>query len=97
MFPQIKSVQYSRFTLQRDEEADRHVEIKLSDDDACEHAQVAEPGGSPSFRPAPRGGSGSKRLLAILALGFLLAFIVGKNTLMAFLIVFFCKRRGICP
>ncbi|XP_077410019.1 transferrin receptor 1b [Vanacampus margaritifer] len=74
----IKSVQYSRFTLQRDEEAERHVEIKLSDDDdANEHAEGVHTNGSPSFRPAPRTGFSGKRLLCILALALLLFFILG--------------------
>ncbi|XP_077365722.1 transferrin receptor 1b isoform X2 [Festucalex cinctus] len=71
----MKSVQYRRFTLQRDEEAERHVEIKLSDDGANEHAEGG--GGSPSFRPAPAAGFSGKRILGILALGLLLFFILG--------------------
>ncbi|XP_054621459.1 transferrin receptor protein 1-like [Dunckerocampus dactyliophorus] len=71
----IKSVQYSRFTLQRDEEADRHVEIKLSDDPADDNTEVGQGEGSPSFRPALQGSS--RRTQCLLVVGFLLIFIAG--------------------
>ncbi|XP_061661014.1 transferrin receptor 1b [Syngnathoides biaculeatus] len=71
----IKSIQYSRFTLQRDDESDRHVEMKLSDDDGGEHVEAGHGDGSPSFRPAPRGGG--KRVLCLLALGVVVVFAIG--------------------
>ncbi|XP_061614053.1 transferrin receptor 1b [Phyllopteryx taeniolatus] len=72
----IKSIQYRRFTLQRNEEGERHVEMKLSDDDCGEHAEAGEGEGSPSFRPAPQG-CGGKRIFCLLVLGFVVVFVVG--------------------
>nr|XP_057915740.1 transferrin receptor protein 1-like [Doryrhamphus excisus]XP_057915741.1 transferrin receptor protein 1-like [Doryrhamphus excisus]XP_057915743.1 transferrin receptor protein 1-like [Doryrhamphus excisus]XP_057915744.1 transferrin receptor protein 1-like [Doryrhamphus excisus] len=71
----IKSVQYSRFTLQRDEEADRHVEIKLSDDPADDNTEVGQGDCSPSFRPAPQGRN--RHMCFLQMMGFLLIFIAG--------------------
>ncbi|XP_005449127.1 transferrin receptor 1b [Oreochromis niloticus] len=70
----VKSVRYSRFTLQPTENGERHVEVKLSEDGTEEFTDV-EAEGSPSFRPAPR--NYSRRYIAWLLLGTLLIFITG--------------------
>ncbi|XP_057680836.1 transferrin receptor 1b [Corythoichthys intestinalis] len=72
----IKSVQYRRFPLQRDDEPNRHVELKMADDD--EQADVANANDSPTYRPAHRpGGAGNKRFIFLLVLGFVVVFTVG--------------------
>ncbi|KAM7369674.1 hypothetical protein PAMP_010978 [Pampus punctatissimus] len=71
----IKSERYSRFTLQPDQDGERHVEVKLSDDTADDATEVGQAEGSPSFRPAPP--RQSRRTLCCLALGILLIFIIG--------------------
>ncbi|KAM9337153.1 transferrin receptor 1b [Symphorus nematophorus] len=70
----IKSERYSRFTLQPAEDGERHVEVKLSDDDTTE-AEGQAAGGSPSFRPAPP--HSSRRNICYMVLGTLLIFIFG--------------------
>uniref|UniRef100_A0A3Q0SQS6 Transferrin receptor 1b n=1 Tax=Amphilophus citrinellus TaxID=61819 RepID=A0A3Q0SQS6_AMPCI len=71
---QVKSVRYSRFTLQPTDSGERHAEVKLSDDGTEEITEV-EAGGSPSFRPALP--NRSRRSIAYLVLGTLLIFITG--------------------
>ncbi|XP_044194832.1 transferrin receptor 1b [Thunnus albacares] len=71
----IKSERYSRFTLQHEEDGERHVEVKLSDDATDDATEVGQAGGSPSFRPAPPRQSRSS--LCYMALGVLLVFIIG--------------------
>nr|XP_019958784.1 PREDICTED: transferrin receptor protein 1-like [Paralichthys olivaceus] len=76
----FKSKRYSRFTLQPVEDGERHVEVKLSDDDADDNMEVAmevegQAGGSPSFRPAPP--RQSQRHIYFLALGIPLIFVIG--------------------
>ncbi|XP_037135169.1 transferrin receptor 1b [Syngnathus acus] len=71
----MKSVRYSRFPTQRDEETNQNVVFKLSEDD--DNAEVGPANGSPRFRPVPNGALNGWRLLIILALSFLLVFAVG--------------------
>ncbi|XP_077592175.1 transferrin receptor 1b [Stigmatopora nigra] len=71
----IKSVQYRRFPLQRDDEPDRHVELKMADDE--DHTEVAHGDDSPVYRPPPSGGSGNKRFVFLMVLGFVVVFTTG--------------------
>ncbi|XP_077480642.1 transferrin receptor 1b [Stigmatopora argus] len=71
----IKSVQYRRFPLQRDDEPDRHVELKMADDE--DHTEVANGDDSAVFRPPPPGGAGNKRFVFLLVLGFVVVFTTG--------------------
>ncbi|XP_030612492.1 transferrin receptor 1b [Archocentrus centrarchus] len=80
----VKSVRYSRFTLQPTDSGERHAEVKLSDDGTEEITEV-EAGGSPSFRPALP--NRSRRSIAYLVLGTLLIFITG------YLVGYFIHRK----
>ncbi|XP_061821109.1 transferrin receptor 1b isoform X2 [Nerophis lumbriciformis] len=71
----IKSVQYRRFTQQCDDDSNRHVEIKLSNDAGDDNTEMEQNDMSPTFRPAPRGNN--RRIFCLLAVGFLVAFILG--------------------
>ncbi|KAF0028470.1 hypothetical protein F2P81_019557 [Scophthalmus maximus] len=72
-----QSERYSRFTLQPAEDGERHVEVKLSDDDAATHDGEVEgrAGDSPTFRLAPP--HHSRRNMCYLALGGLLVLVTG--------------------
>lgn len=65
---------YSRFTLQTEQDGERRVEVKLSEDGLDGDAE-ANAGGSPTFRPAPRGMS--LRNIVYLLVATLLIFIIG--------------------
>ncbi|XP_049605601.1 transferrin receptor 1b isoform X2 [Syngnathus scovelli] len=71
----LKSVRYSRFPTQRDEETNQNVMFKLSEDD--DNAEVGPADGSPRFRRVPDSAFNGWRLFIILALSFLLVFAVG--------------------
>ncbi|XP_053198287.1 transferrin receptor 1b [Scomber japonicus] len=71
----IKSERYSRFTLQPEEDGERHVEVKLHDHSTDDATEVGQAGGSPSFRPAPP--RQSRNTLCYMALGLLLVFVIG--------------------
>ncbi|CAK6968587.1 transferrin receptor 1b [Scomber scombrus] len=71
----IKSERYSRFTLQPEEDGERHVEVKLHDNATDDDTEVGQAGGSPSFRPAPP--RQSRNTLCYMALGLLIVFVIG--------------------
>ncbi|KAM9839395.1 transferrin receptor 1b [Aulostomus maculatus] len=71
----FKTKRYDRFTLQSDEDGERRVEVKLSDDVNDEAVEVGQARGSPTFRLAPQWWS--RRTTCYVALGILLAFVIG--------------------
>ncbi|XP_029002937.1 transferrin receptor 1b [Betta splendens] len=71
----IQSERYSRFTLQRAEDGETHIEVKLSEDGSEESREEGQAEGSPRFRPEPR--RHSRRHLCYLAIGFLLILLTG--------------------
>lgn len=74
---QINSERYSRFTLQRAEDGERHIEVKLSDESSGDAAEVeGQAEGSPTFRPAPP--HQTRLRLCYLATGLLLIFVTGR-------------------
>ncbi|KAK7881626.1 hypothetical protein WMY93_030035 [Mugilogobius chulae] len=68
------SERYSRFTLQTEQDGERRVEVKLSEDGVDGDTEGGA-GGSPTFRPAPRGQT--RKNLCYLILTTLLIFIIG--------------------
>uniref|UniRef100_A0A8C6UPZ7 Transferrin receptor protein 1 n=1 Tax=Neogobius melanostomus TaxID=47308 RepID=A0A8C6UPZ7_9GOBI len=70
----MKNERYSRFTLQTEQDGERRVEVKLSEDGLDGDAE-ANPGGSPTFRPAPRGQN--RKNICFLLVATLLIFIIG--------------------
>lgn len=63
--------------MQRVEDEERHVEVKLSDDATDDtREEEGQAGGSPTFMPAPQ--HQSWRNICYLALGVLLIFVIGK-------------------
>ncbi|XP_071751525.1 transferrin receptor 1b [Centroberyx gerrardi] len=72
----FNSEQYSRFTMQPDEEGGSHVEVKLSDDGIDDATEVAhQPRGSPCFRPLTQ--KQRQRNACYVALGVLLLVSLG--------------------
>ncbi|XP_033841577.1 transferrin receptor 1b [Periophthalmus magnuspinnatus] len=77
----MHSERYSRFTLQTEQDGERRVEVKLSEEGVDGDAEDGA-GGSPTFRPALRGQS--KRSLCLQLTAIVLIFIIGY--MVAFLI-----------
>lgn len=78
------SERYSRFTLQTEQDGERRVEVKLTEDDADGDAE-AHSGGSPTFRPAPR--ALSRKNICYMVLTTLLVFIIG------YMVGYLCHRK----
>lgn len=83
----MSSERYSRFTLQTAQNGERRVEVNLSEDglDGDADGDVEVQGGSPTFRPAPRGQS--RRNIIYLLLATLIVFIIG------YMVGFFLHRK----
>lgn len=73
LFLQMKMEHYSRFTLQRPEDGERHAEINLCEDVAETDDQA---GGSSTFRPVPL--QQNRLRLCFFVLGLLLIFAIGR-------------------
>ncbi|CAL9697677.1 unnamed protein product [Knipowitschia caucasica] len=70
----MNSERYSRFTLQTEQDGERRVEVKLSED-VGDGDMEGRAGGSPTFRPAPHGQN--RRNLCFLILTIILIFVIG--------------------
>ncbi|XP_072306616.1 transferrin receptor protein 1-like [Eucyclogobius newberryi] len=77
----MNSERYSRFTLQTEQDGERRVEVKLSEDGVDGDAEGGA-GGSPTFRPAPL--ENNRKNLCYLILITILIFVIGY--MVAFLI-----------
>ncbi|KAK2859700.1 hypothetical protein Q5P01_004320 [Channa striata] len=72
----VQKERYSRFTVQRAADGERHAEVKLSDDVPDDNTEVeGQEGDSSTFRPAPQ--HQSRRSIYYVALGLLLMFVIG--------------------
>uniref|UniRef100_A0A3B4AMI8 Uncharacterized protein n=1 Tax=Periophthalmus magnuspinnatus TaxID=409849 RepID=A0A3B4AMI8_9GOBI len=80
----MHSERYSRFTLQTEQDGERRVEVKLSEEGVDGDAEDGA-GGSPTFRPALRGQS--KRSLCLhLVCTYKLYWLISKNTFITFIL-----------